>query len=240
VVEGPLHAGRPVGVALLVRREGGAEARGEGGHLRHRHHVRPRAREHDHVRVVDHPPQTGAFKVQGRLRQEHLALEAGEARIELEEEHPRVAERRRGRLGASRPAPDHHVVRRRVVLHLLARLEVVPSDRLGRRVTDSVPPAVRRQGLIREPRARAHELLVHAHEVVLAPGHELQDLLPVRLGLLGPRHLRHLRRAGLEDLLDRATRDLERSRDRPCTVSFFTQPQDRDPGALVVHRRAPW
>ncbi len=39
--KGSLHVRRAVGVALLVRDEGEAEALGEGGHLRHRHHVAP-------------------------------------------------------------------------------------------------------------------------------------------------------------------------------------------------------
>ena len=53
-VERALDARRAVGIALLVRAKREGEALGEGGHLRHRHHVGARAaRDHD-VGVVDH------------------------------------------------------------------------------------------------------------------------------------------------------------------------------------------
>jgi hypothetical protein len=49
-----------------------------------------------------------------------------------------------------------------------------------------VPPAERRQCLIRHLRACGHQILMDSHEVPLALVEKLQDLLPVWLGLLGP------------------------------------------------------
>ncbi|WP_437763367.1 hypothetical protein WMF27_41350 [Sorangium sp. So ce281] len=163
-----------------------------------------------------------------------------ESERSLKEEHARVAQRHRGCLGAPLLAPDDRLVRRRVVLRLLARPEVVLPDRRGRLMPDAVSPAVRRQRRIRELRAGGDELLVHADEVVLAPRRELQDLLAVHLGLLGARELGHVRAARREHLLDRAARDPERSRDRPRAVALFMQSQDRDSCAPVEHRRAPF
>jgi hypothetical protein len=68
------------------------EALGEGGHLRRRHHPGPRAGGDDDVRVVDHADRGRRAKIRERVRQKHLAIEAGEGRIGLEEEHARVTQ----------------------------------------------------------------------------------------------------------------------------------------------------
>ena len=78
-------------------------------------------------------------------------------------------------------------MRRRVMLHLLTGQEVVLARRTRWLVSDAAAPAVGGERLVRERRAPGDELLVHAHQVAFAPGEEIDDLLVVRLGLLGSR-----------------------------------------------------
>ena len=157
-MEWSLHASRAIGVALLVRAKDEAQALGERGHLWRRHHVRAGAGGHDHVRVVDHPHAAGAAEVAQGVGEEQLAGEAVEARVVLEEQHARVAQDQAGGLDAPVPTGQEHIVRRRVVLHLLAPIEVILASRLGRRVTDSVVPAERGQRGVGQPSAQRDEL----------------------------------------------------------------------------------
>jgi len=71
------------------------------------------------------------------------------------------------------------------VLNLLAGRKIIATRRYWWRVADSVPPAERRQCLIRHLRACGHQILMDSHEIPLALLEKLQDLLPVWLGLLG-------------------------------------------------------
>jgi hypothetical protein len=72
------------------------------------------------------------------------------------------------------------------VLNLLAGRKIIATRRHRRRVADSVPPAERRECLVRHFRACGHQVLMDSHEVPLALVEKLQDLLPVWLGLIGP------------------------------------------------------
>src|SRR6266496_6171664 len=97
-MEGALHPSRTVGIANGVRHELKAETLSKGGHLRHRHHVAAAAPKHYHVRVIDHDPSGRATHETQRLGEKHLAVETPEVWITLEEQHPRIAEHRRGGL----------------------------------------------------------------------------------------------------------------------------------------------
>jgi hypothetical protein len=72
------------------------------------------------------------------------------------------------------------------MLHLLAGRKIILARRGWRCVSNSVPPAERRQCLIRHLRACGHQILMDSHEIPLALVEKLQDLLPVGFGLLGP------------------------------------------------------
>ncbi len=129
-MEGPFHAPRTIRIADLVRHEPEPEALGKSRHLRHGHHLAARAAQHHHVRVVDHHAPGRSAKIAQRVGEKHLAVETLEGRVELEEQHARIAQHGRGRLHIAPPAADHRVMRRRVVLHLLAGLEVILARRL--------------------------------------------------------------------------------------------------------------
>ena len=109
-MKGPLHAGRAVGIALLVRAEGEGEALGKRGHLGRRHHLRARARGDHDVRVVNQAGRGGAGQILERVGQEDLAGKAREGGITLEEEHPRVAQHERRGLEALLGPADHGAV----------------------------------------------------------------------------------------------------------------------------------
>ena len=148
--EHPLDAAGAIGIADGVGHEGEAEALGEGRHLGHGDHVPPGALEHDHVGVVDHAGLAGAVHVAQGLGEEDLAFEAAELRIELEEEHPGVAEHEAGGLHAPDRAAEVQIMRRGVVLHLLARREVVAPRRLLGDLADPMAAAEGGQGRIGE------------------------------------------------------------------------------------------
>jgi hypothetical protein len=78
------------------------------------------------------------------------------------------------------------LVRRRVVLHFLTRLEVVLTGGRGVRLSDPLLPAEMRQRRIRQDRSARRQFLMDSHKVPLAPREQIQDLLPVRFGLLAP------------------------------------------------------
>ena len=99
-------------------------------------------------------------------------------------------------------------MRRRVVLHLLRRVEVVVPDGHRRRVSDAVATAKRRERRIRERDALRDELIVDPHQIAAAAIDPLEDLI-VRLRFFGPFNPRHGRRARLEDHPHRPPGDLE-------------------------------
>ena len=72
------------------------------------------------------------------------------------------------------------------MLHFFAWIERELAHRFRRRLPDSVPAAEGGQCLVRQRRARGHQFLMDSHEIPLAAGEKLQDLLPVGFGLLGP------------------------------------------------------
>jgi len=72
------------------------------------------------------------------------------------------------------------------MLKLLPGRKLILARRRWRRIADPVPPAERRQRLIRHLRACGHQILMDSHQIPLALIEKLQDLLPVWLGLLGP------------------------------------------------------
>jgi hypothetical protein len=118
------------------------------------------------------------------LGQHDLALESSEARNHLEVQHLRVAQHHGSGLDIAQHAPNPRVVGRGVVLHLLARREVVASRRLLGLVSNLVPPAERRERLIRDLHTATGQLLVHAHQVAFAVLVQLENLVAVRLGEL--------------------------------------------------------
>src|ERR1039457_5876360 len=66
---------RTVRIPNRVRHELKAETLSKSGHLRHRHHVAPRAAQHDHVRVVDHHAGCGATHITQSIGEKNLTVE---------------------------------------------------------------------------------------------------------------------------------------------------------------------
>jgi hypothetical protein len=83
------------------------------------------------------------------------------------------------------------MVRRCVVLHLLARLEVILSRRLLFDLTDAVTPAEGRQRLVGQFGSFGNQFLMDPDQVAAAGGIEFQKPLPVRLGALRTKDGRH-------------------------------------------------
>src|SRR3990172_5571107 len=130
-------------------------------------------------------------------------------------------------------------VGRGVVLHLLARAEVVLAGRLHGRVADAVAATEGGEGLVREGGAGLAELLVHADEVALAVDVERGDLGAVGVAQLRSLEARHLGGAGAEHLAHCVPRDAERGRDAARPVPLKSEPQDRRPRRLVQHGAPP-
>ena len=130
-----------IGIASFMRHESKPEAVGERLHLRHGNHLSPRAAQHHHMRVVDHHALRRAVHVAHRIGEKHLAVEALKGGRDLKEQHARITEHGRGGLRFILPAADFHFVRRSVVLHFHAGLEVILARGYNRRLPDSLPAA---------------------------------------------------------------------------------------------------
>src|ERR1017187_6161988 len=117
--------------------------------------------QHHHVRVIDHHALDHAARPRGhppqRVGEKYLAVESVKSRMDLEKQNPRVAQDTRGRLRLVLPAAHFDRVRRRIVLHLHAQIEVILARRFDRRLPDALPAAETRQRLIRQHRATRSE-----------------------------------------------------------------------------------
>src|SRR5207245_10643219 len=91
------------------------------------------------MRVIDHDAGRGATHVTQRIGEKYLAVETPEDWVALEEQHPRIAQHRRGRLHLALLAAQLEFMGRRVMLHLLAGRNIILAARRRRRASDSVP-----------------------------------------------------------------------------------------------------
>jgi hypothetical protein len=231
--EGPFDPRRAVRVAQLVRDEAKAEAPAERLHAFGRDRVRPVAVGDDDRRVVDHAILRRATERLDCLAEEDAAFDPRPVPVAPGVDHPRVAQHQRGTLVPAPPVADADVVRRRVVLHLLAGPEVVRAGRHRRHLADAVAPTIRGQPRVRRLDAARLQLLVHAHEVALARVVQRPDRLQLRREPLRPLQLRHLRTAILQHPADRTARHIQRLRDRPRPEAPGVQLEGRDPRLVI-------
>src|SRR5262245_46747579 len=157
--------------------EAEAQPLGEGGHLRHRLHLAAAATQYHHVCVVDHDPLGDAVQVAHRVREKDLAVETLEGGQDLEEQHPRVTKRSRGRLRFELPSADDHLMRGSVMLRLLAWRELVAACGHDGRLPDSFPATEGSQRLIGKCGSGGDQFFMDSHEVPFAVGQQLEDLL---------------------------------------------------------------
>ena len=174
------------------------ETLAERSHLGHRRHLAPGAAQHHHMRVIDHDAGRAAREVPQRLGEKHLAVKTLEARVALKEQHPRITQHGRRGLHLALFATQSDFVRRGVMLQLLARGELVTAGSHHRRLPDPVAAAEGGQRLVGQLRAAGHQLLMDPDQIPLALVHQLEDLLPVGLGLLPTIEFGHLRRTGAQ------------------------------------------
>jgi hypothetical protein len=151
-----------------VSYETSAVTLGKRRHLRHWNHLPAGAAQHHYVRVIDHQPFRRTTEIAQSLGQKNLAVEALEGWIQLEEQHVRVTQHRRGSLHLASLAAQFNLMWRRVVLKLLAGEKVVASRRHLRDLTDAMAPAEGGQRLITQSRPAGLQLLPHSHQVAFA------------------------------------------------------------------------
>jgi hypothetical protein len=97
------------------------------------------------MRVVDHHALWHASEVAQCLAEKHFAIEALEAGVDLKEQQARVTQHRLSGLRLLLFAVHFHLVRRRIMLHLKSRLEVIAARWHNRRLADSLAAAKGRQ-----------------------------------------------------------------------------------------------
>jgi hypothetical protein len=141
------------------------------------------------VRIVDHDAFAGAAEVAHCIGQKHLAVKTLKRRVALKEQHPRVTQHTGCGLHLPFLAGESDLVRRGVVLHLLARLEVVLARRHDGRLPDTLLAAEGGQRRVGQGRSLGCQFLMDSHEILLAGIEKLQDPLPVGFGFLGPCYL---------------------------------------------------
>ena len=138
-----------------------------------------------------HSGHTPSMK-RAACEQEVLGLEAREPRVVLDEDPPRVGQDQARALGLDGLAADPDPVRRGVVLHLLARLEVVFARPFGRRAQSGLAHpagerAVRQHQavLVGEDLLNAHGIAADAFEGGLEPvaGRRIEGHRCLRCGI---------------------------------------------------------
>jgi hypothetical protein len=152
--EWTFDAARAIGIANGVRPELKPVPLAESGHFRYGNHIYARSPQYDDMGVVDHGDPGASIEVLQGFRQEDLAFKASESRIELEKQHARITQHRRGGLHRLQFSSHMNLMGRRVVLHLLARFEVILSGRYFGLLPDMVPAAKGRQRRIGKIGAR--------------------------------------------------------------------------------------
>src|SRR5690606_28862837 len=145
----------------------------------------------------------------------------------------------RGAVHRCPPTADLDRVRRRVVLHLLARPELVASGPLLSRMTDLVPSAKCRESRIPDLDPFGEKLLVYTHAVAIAPLMELSDPVDVLAELLVAPEVGDLGDTTTQDLADCSARHLQHPRYLSCAVAFGAQTQDCRSSVEVQHRSSP-
>jgi len=88
------------------------------------------------------------------------------------------------------------------MLHLLPGLKVVLPHGRCRLVPNPVSPTKRGKRGIGNVDALRDQLFVHADQIAAAARVQLDDVVTIRLGLLGPLKPGHHRRAGVDDRPD--------------------------------------
>ncbi len=167
-----------------MRFEVEAEALAEGGHRRSWDGIGT-ASVSDHDRgVVDHATLCGALHVGDRLDQEGPTLESRPSDVHLRKKDAAVAQHQRSALHQAPLATDDDTVRRSVVLHFFAWLEVIATRPPFARLADLVAPAKRRQARVPHLDSLGEQLLAYAHEVALAPSVQRPNLVEVLAELL--------------------------------------------------------
>src|ERR1019366_2107553 len=195
--------------------------------------------QHHHVRVIDHHALDHTARMPQRVGEKYLAVESVKRRMDLEKQHPRVAQDTGSRLRLVLPAAHFDGVRRRIVLHLHAWFEVILARRFDRRLPDALPPAETRQRLIRQHRATRHQILMDSHEIPLARHQKLQDLFAVRFLFLRPLDLRHVGGVGAQHGAHRLPRHLQHVGDLASAHSLRAQFQNRRSLCLAQHVSVP-
>ena len=154
--------------------------------------------------------------------------------------HARVTEHCRGGLRFILPAAHFHFMRRRVMLHFHAGLEVILARRYRRRLPDALSAAERGRRLIRQRRAAYLKLLMDSHKIALAGSQKIQALPAVRFGLLLPPYLRHAGGVQARDFPYARARHLQRAGDLVSAHSLRVQFQNGRSLRLAQHVSLPF
>src|SRR5450759_1761769 len=195
--------------------------------------------QHHHVRVIDHHSLDHASRMSQRVGEKYLAVESVKSWIDLEKQHPRIAQHPRGGLRLVLPAAHFDFVRRRIVLHLHARIEVILARRFDRCLPDTLPAAETRQRLIRQHCAARRQILMDSHEIPLARLQKLEDLFAVRFRFFRPLDFRHVGGVRAQHFAHGQPRHLQHVRDLAFAHSLRAQFQNRGSLCLAQHVSAP-
>ena len=125
IIKISFYSGLPVGISHSMGDEGDAENIAEALHLRGDVCIRTTPVGHNDTGVVDHASRACAVHKPEGLCEENLGFKACKRRIILNEQFSRTCEDEARALRLDFPAAHDHRMRRRVMLHLLSRAEVI-------------------------------------------------------------------------------------------------------------------
>jgi len=130
IVKWPLYPGLSVGVVNPMRPKMNAVDSGKGHHFRGEGGIRAGTVADNDAGVIDDAAAAGALHIRHGLGQEGFAFKPGEPRVVLDKKLTTVGQGKAGTLGGKQAVPYFESMRRGVVLHLRARLEMIASGPL--------------------------------------------------------------------------------------------------------------
>ena len=176
IVKWSLDPGLSIGVVNPMRPESDVVHSGKRLHFRGEGGIRAGAVTDNDTGIIDDAAAAGALHIGHGLGQEGFAFKPGESRVVLYKKLPTKGQGEAGTLGGKQTAPYFESMRRGVVLHLLARLEMIASCPLLCRDADLILTDHPGQALIRDLDIIAGtKLLLNPDDIALTVAEEFAD-----------------------------------------------------------------
>lgn len=221
IIKGSFDSGLSVCVVNPMRHEFYAVDPDKGLHRRGETGIRAGAVTDNHTGIIDNAAMAGPLHIRHGFSQEGFTFKSGEFWVVLDKKLPTVCQGKCRALGRKQAVPQFEPMRRGVMLHLLAWLEMIPAGPFLCRVSQLILTDQPGQTLVGNlDIITSHEFLLNPDNVALTFPKEFPNLPYVLIisGLFadfrpGCRCLKHL--------VHRVAGDLQLFGDHPLFYALF-------------------